>query len=48
MLGQTKLAAGTAEAIDYFDGHNVSRPNGLFPLGDVAIDDLIQSEELPE
>ena len=48
MLGQGELAAGRAEAIDDLDGHDVGGPDGFFALGHMAVDDLVEVEELPE
>jgi polyhydroxyalkanoate synthase len=48
MLGQREFAARSAQAIDDLDGHDVRRPDRFLPLGDVAVDDLVQVEELPE
>ena len=48
VLGQGEFAAGAAEAIDDLDGHDVGGPDRFLSLGDVAVDDLVEVEELPE
>jgi hypothetical protein len=48
MLGQREFAARGAQAVDDLDGHDVRRADGLFSLGNGAVDDLVEVEELPE
>ena len=48
VLRQGEFAAGAAEAVDDLDGHDVRGPDRFLPLGDVAVDDLVEVEELPE
>ena len=48
VLGERKLAAGLAQTIDDLDGHDVDRAYGFFALGHLAVDDVVQAEELPE
>ncbi len=48
VLGQGEFAAGAAEAIDDLDGHDVRGPDRLLPLRDMAVDDLVEMEELPQ
>jgi hypothetical protein len=48
VLRQGELAAGAAEAVDNLDGDDVGGPNRFLPLGDVALDDRVEVEELPE
>ena len=48
VLRQGEFAAGAAEAIDDLDGHDVGGPDRFLALGDVAVDDLVEVEELPE
>ncbi len=37
-----------AQAVDDFDGHDVGGPDRFLSLGHVAVDDLIEMEELPQ
>src|SRR5260370_41783179 len=48
MFGQGELAAGAAQAVDGFNGHDVRRPNCLLSLGHMPVDDLVQAEVFPE
>ena len=48
MLGQGELAARLAQAIDDFDGDDVGGRHGLFALGHMLADDVVEAEELPE
>jgi hypothetical protein len=48
MLRQCEFAARGAQAVDDLDGHDVRRADCLFSLGNVAVDDLVEVEELPE
>ena len=48
MLGQGILATRLTQAIDYFNGDNVGGCDGLLVVRQIAGDDLIQLQELPE
>ena len=48
VLGQGELAARLAQAIDDFDGDDVGGANGFLALGHMAVDDVVQAEELPQ
>ena len=48
VLGQGELAAGSAEAVDDLDGHDVGGPHRFLALRQVAVHDLVEPEKPPE
>jgi hypothetical protein len=48
MLGQSEFAARLTQAIDHFDGYDVSWPHVFVGLRDVAVNDLFEIEQLPQ
>src|SRR5262249_57787049 len=47
-LRQCKFRAGRAQAVDHLNGHDLSGTNGLFALGNMAVDDLVEAEMSPQ
>ena len=48
MLGQGKLTARLAQAIDHLDGDHIGRRNRLRALRHMTGDDLVELQELPQ
>src|SRR5579862_7680646 len=48
MLGQREFRAGRAQAVNHFDGYDISRPDSLLALRNVAVDDFVELEILPK
>jgi hypothetical protein len=48
VLRQRKLSAGCTQAVDHLDGHDIGGANGLFALGKVPVDNLVELEMSPQ
>ena len=48
VLRQCEFRARRAQAVDHLDGHDIGGTNGLFALGNMSVDDLVELEMSPE
>ena len=48
VFGQCEFTAGSTQAVDDLDGHDVRGPDRFLSLGHMAVDDLVEVKELPE